>query len=94
MATSIYARVNVSDKSRITVCKNPAAFGCKSCRYHGARKILSGLQHPSYKAGTRTLEALSNYSQKVAEMDQLERLGHKYGFMAGPKRRGRKPVVD
>ena len=75
-------------------CKNPAAFGCKSCRYHGARKILSGLQHPSYKAGTRTLEALSNYSQKVAEMDQLERLGHKYGFMAGPKRRGRKPVVD
>ena len=30
--------------------------------------------------------------QKVAELDELENLGHQYGFMSGPKRRGRKPL--
>ena len=75
-------------------CKNPAAFGCKSCRYHGASKILSGLQHHNYKHGERTLEALSKYSQKVAELDQLEDIAHRAGVMAGPKRRGRKPAED
>ena len=44
--------------------------------------------------GERTLEALSKYSQKVAELDQLEDIAHHAGVMAGPKRRGRKPVVD
>lgn len=75
-------------------CKNPTAFGCKTCRYHGARKILSGLQHRNYKHGERTQEALSNYSQKVAELDQLEDIAHHAGVMVGPKRRGRKPIVD
>jgi hypothetical protein len=74
-------------------CKNPAAFGCKSCRYHGARRqIRRGEQHPNYKHGGRTLEALNNYSQKVAELDHLEDIAHRAGVMAGPKRRGRKPT--
>ena len=76
-------------------CKNPAAFGCKTCRYHGARRqIPKGEDHPNYKHGGRTLEALSKYRQKVAELDQLERLGHKYGLMKGSKRRGRKPMGE
>tara|TARA_B100000795_G_C22436921_1_gene300345 strand:+ start:51 stop:386 length:336 start_codon:yes stop_codon:yes gene_type:complete len=76
-------------------CKNPAAFGCKACRYHGARpQILKGEDHPNYKHGRRTLEALSKYSQKVAELDQLENIAHRAGVMAGPKRRGRKPAED
>ena len=75
-------------------CKNPAAFGCKACRYHGARRVLSGLEHHNYLHGERTLEALSKYSQKVAELDQLEDIAHHAGVMAGPKRRGRKPVVE
>jgi hypothetical protein len=76
-------------------CKNPAAHGCKACRYHGARRrILKSEEHPNYKHGGRTLEALSKYSQKVAELDQLENIAHRAGVMAGPKRRGRKPVVD
>jgi len=58
------------------------------------RKVLSGEDHPNYKHGERTLEALSKYRQKVAELDELERLGHKYGFMEGSKRRGRKPVGE
>jgi hypothetical protein len=36
---------------------------------------------------------MSQYSQKVAELDELENLGHKYGFMSGSKRRGRKPLA-
>ena len=32
------------------------------------------------------------HSQKVAELDELENLGHQYGFMSGLKRRGRKPL--
>ena len=36
-------------------CGNLAAYGCKTCRYHGARKnILRGEQHPSYVHGNRT----------------------------------------
>jgi hypothetical protein len=76
-------------------CKNPAAFGCKTCRYHGARRQISkGENHPNYKHGERTLEALSKYSQKVAELDHLEDIAHRAGVMAGSKRRGRKPLVD
>ena len=57
-------------------------------------QIRRGEKHHNYKHGGRTLEALSNYSQKVSELDQLENIAHRAGVMAGPKRRGRKPVVD
>jgi len=92
LAKLAQAEVHGTAKNRKTGqrCLNPAAFGCKTCRYHGARKILSGLDHPNYKHGGRTLEALSKYSQKVAELDQLEQLGHKYGLIKGSRRRGRK----
>ena len=75
-------------------CKNPAAFGCKSCKSHGAHIIRSGEVHHNYLHGERTLEAISKYSQKVAELDHLEDIAHRASVMAGPKRRGRKPVVD
>jgi hypothetical protein len=75
-------------------CLNPAAFGCQTCRYHGARRIVSGLDHPNHKHGGRTREALSKYSQKVAEMDLLENIAHRAGVMVGPKRRGRKPKAE
>ena len=90
----IKKRCTANNRATGNRCLNPAAFGCKTCRYHGARKVLSGLQHHNYKHGTRTLEVLSNYSQKVAELDQLEDVAHRAGVMVGPKRRGRKPVVD
>ena len=41
-------------------CNNPAAYGCRACRVHGARKkdsIKRGEQHPNYVHGGRTLEA-------------------------------------
>jgi hypothetical protein len=41
-------------------CLNPAAYGCSTCRLHGARRrssIKRGKSHPNYKNGTKTLEA-------------------------------------
>ena len=38
-------------------CKNPAAFGMRTCRYHGARRaetVKAGMAHPSYKHGWET----------------------------------------
>ena len=76
-------------------CKNPAAFGCKTCRFHGARhNILKDKDHPNYKHGRRTIEAMRRCRIKTAELDELERLGYAYGFMSGPKRRGRKPLGE
>jgi len=75
-------------------CKNPAAFGCKTCRYHGARRnILKGTEHPNYKHGNRTKESMVTYSYKVAELDHLEAIAHSVGIMEGPKRAGRKPKI-
>ena len=91
---NLKAQCTASNRKSGVRCKNHAAFGCKSCKSHGAHIIPSGLDHPNYKHGARTLEALSKYSQKVAELDQLEDISHHAGVMAGPKRRGRKPVVD
>lgn len=65
------------------------------CRIRGARRqILKREEHPNYKHGGHTLETLSKCSQKVTELDQLENVAHLAGVMAGPKRRGRKPVVE
>ena len=75
-------------------CKNLAGFGCTICKSHGPHIIRSGVDHPNYKHGERKLEALSNYSQKVAELDQLEDIANRASVMTGSKRRGRKPVVD
>ena len=39
-------------------CLNPAAFGCKTCRYHGARRqntIKTGKNHPNFRHGRENL---------------------------------------
>lgn len=90
---NLKAQCTAKNRATGNRCLNPAAFDCKTCRYHGARRqIPKGEDHPNYKHGERTLEALSKYSQKVAELDQLENIAHHAGVMAGPKRRGRKPA--
>jgi hypothetical protein len=72
-------------------CKNPAAYGCKTCRYHGARKnVVKGEDHPKYKHGERTNAAIDRYRQKMAELDRLEQLGRLAGVITGERRRGRK----
>ena len=75
-------------------CLNPAAWGCKTCRYHGARRpssIKRGASHPQYRNGQETLEAKAKRSELLGELRELEALSFSLGFAAGPKWRGRKP---
>ena len=56
-------------------CKNPAAYGCKTCRMHGARKpetIKRGEQHPNYTHGKRTLESQLEQSAASCRLQQIE----------------------
>ena len=56
-------------------CLNPAAFGCRSCRLHGARgpdTIRRGRDHPNYRHGWRTKEAIETYRRKIKELKDIE----------------------
>ena len=63
-------------------CLNPAAFGCKTCRYHGARRqIAKGTNHPNYKHGNRSQSAIKSFSKASQELDMIEDMAriHWYG---------------
>jgi hypothetical protein len=78
-------------------CLNPAAFGCKSCRVHGARRketVKAGKDHPQYKHGEKTQEAIQRYRTTMAELHNLEQLGHTSGLFEGPRTSGRKPKTS
>ena len=76
-------------------CKNPAAFGCKSCRMHGAHKsknVLRGINHPRYKSGEETLEAKAMRAAKSEIFRYLTDLGnHCKLFYKEIKTKGRPP---
>ncbi len=74
-------------------CLNPAAFGCKTCRYHGARRretVKVGKAHPQYKHGERANEAIQKYRATMLELQTLERLGYQSGILIGPRTAGRR----
>jgi len=77
-------------------CKNPAAFGCKSCRMHGAhqsRNTLAGEAHPQFIHGKNTKQAKERHRRTTAKLLFLEDLGHhiKMFHENAPRTRGRKP---
>ena len=75
-------------------CLNPAAYRCKTCRFHGARRpetIKRGAAHPGYKTGWETLQAKANRSRALTEMRELEALSFGLALATGPRWRGRKP---
>ena len=74
-------------------CLNPAAFECKTCRYHGARRgetIKAGEHHPQYKQGERTQEAIEQFRSKMLELQNIETLARSADVIIGPKTKGRK----
>ena len=74
-------------------CKNPAAYGCRTCRHHGARKqqtIRRGEQHPNYIHGNRTLEAKQQSSKVSLELQLLEDFMHVLGMTSAKRSKGRK----
>ena len=64
------------------------AYGCKTCRYHGARKIETGIKAPNYKHGEFTKENLADSRQKRKELYDLQLLGLKLKMFKS------KPRVD
>ncbi len=89
-------RCTAKCKARGDQCRNPAAWECKTCRYHGARRpaaIRRGANHPQYRHGQETIEAKAERSSKLAELRDLEALSFAYGMVpeGTPRWRGRKP---
>jgi hypothetical protein len=76
-------------------CLNPAAFGCKTCRYHGARRretVKVGKAHPQYRHGERTKEAISKYRASMLQLQTIETLAYSSGVLTGLRTTGRKQV--
>ena len=75
-------------------CQNPAAYGCKACRMHGAhqsRNSLQGADHPQYRKGYETKEARIERSRKSAMFLYLRDIGDTINLFTGPKTSGRRP---
>jgi len=75
-------------------CKNPAAFGCASCRIHGAHKsrnVLRGANHPQYRNGERTKESEEEHRKSSAILLTLRDIGDHINLFNGNYTRGRKP---
>ena len=70
-------------------CKNHTTYGCKTCRYHGARKIRYGKDAPNYKHGEYTKESLENSKAFYQRLRLLHEQGYALG-MFSKKMRGRK----
>ena len=76
-------------------CNNPAAYGCRTCKVHGARRpesIKRGEQHPNYVHGGRTLEAQLEQSATSRRLQQLEDALHLLGMTTAKRSRGRKAL--
>lgn len=80
-------------KSTGVRCLNAAAYGCASCRLHGARrKIISGPEHHWYKHGERSKEGILTRREIQRRLALLEEIGFLSGIMHGHRTRGRKPM--
>jgi len=81
-----YKAFKCSAKSKRTglSCNNPAAYGCKTCRMHGARKIESikrGKQHPNFVHGERSLEGIKNHRETMHRIKEFTKLAKKLGMI-------------
>ena len=73
-------------------CQNPAAYGQKTCRSHGAHpKVAKGEAHGRYKTGDYTQEAKASYRTSAANLLEMEALAFNSGLMIGLRTRGRRP---
>ena len=72
-------------------CNNPAAYGCRTCRMHGARKnIARGKDHVNFVHGRRTLEAERAQSAASCRLQQIEDAMHLLNMTTAKRSLGRK----
>ena len=86
LSISKYHAVQCSVNSKRTglPCNNPAAFSCKTCRMHGARRpesIKRGKLHPNYVHGERSLEGIKRHGEVMAEIRMLTKLAKQLGMI-------------
>jgi hypothetical protein len=65
-------------------CNNPAAYGCKTCRMHGARKaetIKRGKDHPNFVHGERSLEGIKRHREVMGRIKMLTKLAKDLGMI-------------
>lgn len=88
-------RCTAKAKSTQSRCNNPAAYGCGTCRMHGARKpetIRRGVNHPQYKDGHHIQEVRLARQAAIKRLHDLCDLGNQIGlFTEEVKLRGRRP---
>lgn len=75
-------------------CKNPAAYGMATCRYHGARKpdtVRRGEDHPQYRHGRFAQATRTQYRDDMRKLRDIERLVYQAGLGSEVQRRGRPP---
>ena len=75
-------------------CKNPSAWSCKVCRYHGARKSKNssaGQAHYRYANGKGTKESKAEHRHVSTVLLTIRDLGDSIGMFNGSHTRGRKP---
>lgn len=81
-------------RSRGERCRNAPAYGCKTCRYHGAKRQEAtkvGAEHGRYKTGYYTQDAKAMHKATTIRLMDLEEIGFRLGIMAGKRTPGRKP---
>ena len=83
-------RCTANSKRTGLPCKNPAAYGCKVCRYHGAHPIKQGKDSPNYKHGRRTKQAELQHRAFTRRLQQIEDAMHLLGMTTAKRSRGRK----
>ena len=89
------AQCTARAKSTKQRCLNPAAYQCRTCRLHGARKrttIKAGPNHANYLHGQETLPAKHQRSVKLAELRAIESDLFNKGLIVGNRTAGRKPT--
>lgn len=64
-------------KSTRNRCQNPAAYGCSTCRMHGARRAVSirkGPTHPNYRHGWDTEIAATYRQEKMRTLGEINEI--------------------
>lgn len=67
-------RCHAIAKSTRNRCQNPAAYGCLTCRMHGARRresIRKGPTHPNYRHGWDTKIAATYRKEKMQALAEI-----------------------
>jgi hypothetical protein len=77
---NLTTRCTARCRARNDLCLNPAAYGCKTCRMHGARRpetVRKGEDHPQYRHGLNTQTAKEEYRRAMGRLRVMTQIVRK-----------------